>query len=61
MKLIRFGERGKERPGLILHDGTRVDVSGFTREYDEDFFADDGLLRLEDWLKHNVWRRRRLR
>jgi 2,4-didehydro-3-deoxy-L-rhamnonate hydrolase len=54
MKLIRFGERGKERPGLILHDGTRVDISGFTTDYDEDFFANDGLLRLEDWLKHNV-------
>jgi 2,4-didehydro-3-deoxy-L-rhamnonate hydrolase len=54
MKLIRFGERGKERSGLILHDGTRVDISGFTTDYDEDFFANDGLLRLEDWLKHNV-------
>jgi len=54
MKLIRFGEPGKERPGLIRHDGTRVDVSGFATDYDEDFFANDGLSRLERWSKENA-------
>jgi hypothetical protein len=28
MKLIRFGEPGKERPGLLLNDGTFIDTSG---------------------------------
>src|SRR5271167_2043319 len=54
MKLIRFGEPGKERPGLIRHDGTHVDVSGFATDYDEDFFANDGLSRLERWSKENA-------
>jgi len=54
MKLIRFGEPGKERPGVILNDVTRLDVSVLVRNYDEAFFADDGLLRLEQWLKQNA-------
>src|SRR5881394_3975880 len=50
MKLIRFGEPGNERPGLILPDGRRVDVSGFGADYDEAFFGSGGLGRLADWL-----------
>lgn len=50
MKLIRFGEAGKENPGIILQDSTRLDVSGFTRDYDEAFFAEGGLVGLEQWL-----------
>ncbi len=53
MKLIRFGEPGKEKPGIILPDGKKVDVSSFGEDYDEDFFANDGLSRLEKWLKKN--------
>jgi 2,4-diketo-3-deoxy-L-fuconate hydrolase len=54
MKLIRFGDPGREKPGIILEDSTRRDVSGFTRDYDEAFFADDGLSRLELWLKDHA-------
>jgi 2,4-didehydro-3-deoxy-L-rhamnonate hydrolase len=50
MKLIRFGEPGKERPGLILPDGRRVDVSAFGADYDEAFFGSGGLERLARWL-----------
>jgi len=53
MKLIRFGEPNKELPG-ILQDSKRLDVSAYTREYDENFFADDGLRGLEKWLEKNV-------
>jgi 2,4-didehydro-3-deoxy-L-rhamnonate hydrolase len=49
MKLIRFGETGRERPGLQLADGSRVDASGFGADYDEPFFAGDGLERLSAW------------
>jgi 2,4-diketo-3-deoxy-L-fuconate hydrolase len=49
MKLIRFGEAGRERPGLQLVDGTRVDASGFGADYDEAFFGGDGLEQLNDW------------
>jgi len=35
MKLIRMGEVGQEKPGVLLEDGTRLDVSGFGSDYDE--------------------------
>jgi 2-keto-4-pentenoate hydratase/2-oxohepta-3-ene-1,7-dioic acid hydratase in catechol pathway len=50
MKLIRFGEPGREKPGVILSDGTRVDASGFGSDYDEAFFGGDGLARLRAWV-----------
>src|SRR5258708_3786318 len=54
MKLIRFGEPGRETPGLLLEDYTRLDVSSFMQDYDEAFFADDGVSRLKHWLKKNA-------
>src|SRR6059036_1282839 len=53
MKLIRFGAPARERPGVILPDGRRIDASGFAGEsadYDEAFFASDGLERLAQWV-----------
>ena len=50
MKLIRFGDPGRERPGLQLEDGTRIDASAFGSDYDEAFFAGGGLGRLREWL-----------
>jgi 2,4-didehydro-3-deoxy-L-rhamnonate hydrolase len=58
MKLIRFGEPGKERPGLLLSDGTRIDASGFRSNGvfadDEEFFASDGLAQLREWIASHV-------
>lgn len=54
MKLIRFGEPGREVPGLLLEDGTRVDVSSFVPDYDERFFSDGRLSQLRAWLKQNL-------
>jgi 2,4-didehydro-3-deoxy-L-rhamnonate hydrolase len=51
MKLIRFGEMGQEKPGVLLDDGVRLDVSGFGSDYDEDFFAGGGLHKLRVWLE----------
>ncbi|UCE80049.1 MAG: fumarylacetoacetate hydrolase family protein [Nitrospiraceae bacterium] len=51
MKLIRFGEQQKERPGIITKDGTMYDVSSFGEDYNENFFGTDGLSRLGQWLK----------
>jgi len=42
MKLIRFGEIGKEKPGICI-DGVNYDVSGFIKDYDEQFFANGGI------------------
>lgn len=54
MKLIRFGERGNEKPGLLLDDGTRVDVSASGMDYDEEFFGGDGVERLRRWVEKNA-------
>jgi 2,4-didehydro-3-deoxy-L-rhamnonate hydrolase len=54
MKLIRFGELGRERPGLIVDGRVRLDASGCVRDYDEEFFANDGLSRLKQWLNENA-------
>jgi 2,4-diketo-3-deoxy-L-fuconate hydrolase len=42
MKLIRFGGIGKEKPGICI-DGVNYDVSGFIKDYDEQFFANGGI------------------
>lgn len=51
MKLIRFGDPQKEKAGIIV-DNVRFDVSSFGEDYDESFFADDGIARLEKWLNN---------
>jgi 2-keto-4-pentenoate hydratase/2-oxohepta-3-ene-1,7-dioic acid hydratase in catechol pathway len=53
MKLIRWGEAGKEKPGVLRKDGTRLDVSQFVSDYDERFFAEAGLDALRRWLDRN--------
>ena len=53
MKLIRFGEAGHERPGVLLNDGARLDVSAFGSDYDEKFFGNGGLPALREWLEKN--------
>ena len=59
MKLIRFGDPGRERPGLQLEDGARVDAAAFGEDawdYDERFFASGGLARLRDWAQREAAR-----
>jgi 2,4-diketo-3-deoxy-L-fuconate hydrolase len=53
MKLIRFGDKGQEKPGAILQDGSRIDASAIGSDYDEKFFASGGLKKLESWLSSN--------
>ncbi|MGB5392770.1 MAG: fumarylacetoacetate hydrolase family protein [Lutimonas sp.] len=50
MKLIRFGKFNEEKPGLQL-DQKRVDLSAFGEDYDEDFFASEGIARLTKWFE----------
>ena len=54
MKLIRFGDAGKEKPGVITSEGKRIDVSGQFANYDEAFFAGNGLDELSRWLELNA-------
>ena len=53
MRLIRFGETNGEKPGVILSNGKKIDVSNFVIDYDENFFGNDGIQNLIDWLSKN--------
>jgi len=53
MKLIRFGEPGREKTGVIIND-KRYDTSAFGEDYGEGFFETDGLNRLEDFVTTNM-------
>lgn len=53
MKLIRFGEPGAEKPGLHI-EGINYDLSTFFTDYDEAFFAGDGLTKLAELLKEQA-------
>jgi 2,4-didehydro-3-deoxy-L-rhamnonate hydrolase len=52
MKLIRFGEAGKEKTGVVLND-EHYDTSSFGEDYNETFFDTDGLQRLEAFVKES--------
>lgn len=52
MKLIRYGKAGFEKTGVIVND-ISYDTSGFGEDYDQKFFATDGLKRLQIFLKEN--------
>ncbi|WP_432710151.1 fumarylacetoacetate hydrolase family protein [Pedobacter sp.] len=49
MKLIRWGAEGEEKTGVIIND-VKYDTSAFGEDYDERFFENDGLNRLEAFL-----------
>ena len=53
MKLIRFGEIGNEKPGVQLSNGTKIDVSAFGTDFNEEFFGKDGIEKLTSWLEEN--------
>jgi len=53
MKLIRFGNPGNEKPGIILDDDKKLDASSFGKDYDEHFFETEGISRLSKWLAKN--------
>jgi len=42
MKLIRFGEAGSEKPGIVVNDNL-YDVSSIVSDYNEQFFSGDGI------------------
>lgn len=54
MKLIRVGQPGNEKPGILLDDGTRIDASALVDDYTPAFLADGGIDRLQQWAKENA-------
>ena len=53
MKLLRFGEKGNEKPGIEI-DGKWLDCSTFGEDWSEEFFENKGLERLKTWLDSNM-------
>jgi 2,4-diketo-3-deoxy-L-fuconate hydrolase len=53
MKLLRFGEPGTEKPGVLVNNEI-VDVSAFGEDFGEKFFETGGVARLQEWLKKNT-------
>ncbi len=54
LKFFRFGDSPKEKPGVVMPDGKRLDVSTFGEDYTPNFFSTDGISRLEKWLVKNA-------
>lgn len=52
MKLIRYGEPGQEKPGVIIDD-KRYGLTNFAGDYDQAFFGGDGLKRLSSYIAAN--------
>jgi 2,4-diketo-3-deoxy-L-fuconate hydrolase len=52
MKLIRFKDGSKEKPGIIIND-QYYDASAFGEDYNESFFENDGLSRLQKFVDEN--------
>lgn len=53
MKLIRFGEKGAEKPG-IFHKEKRYDCSEYFSDWNHDFFQTGGLEKLKSLLKERT-------
>ena len=51
MRLIRFGLKGFEKPGVILTDGSIKDCSAHASDYDHAFFSSGGIERLRAVVK----------
>ena len=49
MKLIRFGDVGKEKTGVVIND-EYYDTSSFGEDYNESFFENEGLDRLQKFI-----------
>jgi 2,4-diketo-3-deoxy-L-fuconate hydrolase len=52
MKLIRFGEPGQEKPGVIINE-KRYDVSEVVPDYNEEFFGSLGIGKLKEYITQN--------
>ena len=51
MKLIRVGNIGEEKPAVLTTEGKRLDVSAYFNDFDGNFFAEDGLEKLNTLLQ----------
>jgi 2,4-didehydro-3-deoxy-L-rhamnonate hydrolase len=52
MKLIRFGEKGNEKPGVLL-EGRRRDCSSEFEDWNHSFFQHNGIEKLKKFVREN--------
>lgn len=52
MKLVRFGQAGREKPGIQTEEGL-YDVSAFGQDFTASFLSEDGIGRLKAWWEKN--------
>src|ERR1700744_1466487 len=52
MKLIRYGEPGKEKPGVMINE-QRYGLTNFAGDFDQAFFGGDGLKKLSSYIAIN--------
>ena len=52
MKLLRYGDKEKEKTAVLIGD-VMYDTSAIGEDYNEEFFATGGLLRLQQWVDRN--------
>ena len=53
MKLARYGAIGQEKPAVLTKNGNLIDVSAFTSDFDQNFFENDGMHNLKQWLSEH--------
>jgi 2,4-diketo-3-deoxy-L-fuconate hydrolase len=53
MKLARYGAQGQEKPAVLTKNGDLIDVSGFASDFDQNFFENDGMHKLKQWLSEH--------
>src|SRR5690625_1319667 len=52
MKIVRFGEKGEEKPGILTEHGI-YDASAFGEDFTAEFLADNGLKKIAEWWRQN--------
>jgi 2,4-diketo-3-deoxy-L-fuconate hydrolase len=53
MKLFRFGDPGRELPGILMN-GMHYDITAYGEDFGESFFASDGIAHLSEWVSKNI-------
>jgi 2,4-diketo-3-deoxy-L-fuconate hydrolase len=51
MKLLRLGDKGREKPAVWASEGEAFDVSSIVKDFDPQFFAEGGIARVRQAVK----------
>lgn len=52
MQLFRYGQKGLEKPGIVIND-KKYDLSGFGEDFDNSFLSEGGLEKLKNYVAAN--------